>query len=157
MRAMELIFERHARRITSLSLAAVGGLLLLHYTMPLDSLGLHDFLRRLFYVPVVLAAIAAGIWGGAVPAAACSAGYLPHVVQLARAGDRVLDHLLELIVLAAVGLLVGAFADSSRQARAAAAERGRLAALGEVGLAVLGQIEGPLTSIEGQAVSLTVM
>jgi hypothetical protein len=117
-------------------------------------LEVHDILRRLFYVPVIVAAIAGGMRGGLVTAGIAVVGYLPHLQQLAFAGDRVLDHALELILLPVIAMLVGGFADSTRRARALAEERGRLAALGEVGLVIMAQAEGPLASIEGQAETL---
>lgn len=146
--------ERRRALGVGLSLGAVCVLLGLHYGVTLHSLGLHDLLRRFFYLPVIAAAIAGGMRGGLLVAAAAAIGYLPHLRQLAAAGDRVLDHALELLLLPLIGVLVGGFADSSRRARALAAERGRLAALGEVGVAILAQIEGPLSSIAGQAESL---
>ncbi len=143
-----------AMAATAASLAAVGVILALHYAAALHSLGLHDLLRRLFYVPVITAAIAGGLRGGLLTAGAAALGYLPHLGQLARAGDRVLDHALELMLLPVVAVLVGGFADASRRARALAAARGRMAALGEVGMAAMTQLEGPLSAIEGQAESL---
>jgi hypothetical protein len=132
----------------------VGLILIVHYNATLQHLALHDFLRRLFYVPVIVAAIAGGMHGGLVTAGIVVIGYIPHLRQLAFAGDRVLDHTLELILLPVIAMLVGGFADSTRRARALAEERGRLAALGEVGLAIMVQAEGPLASIEGQAETL---
>ena len=142
---------------TGLSLAAVVVILGLHYGAALHAFGLHDVLRRLFYLPVITAAIAAGMRGGLLTAGVAALGYLPHLEQLSRAGDRGLDHALELVLLPLVGVLVGGFADASRRARALAAERGRMAALGEVGMAIMAQAEGPLASIAGQAEALSVL
>lgn len=139
---------------TGLSLVGVVLILVLHYGSAIQSLGLHDLLRRLFYVPIITAAIAGGKRGALIAAAVATTGYVPHLFQLAAAGDRVLDSVLELVLLPIVGLLVGGFADSSRRARVMAAERGRLAALGEVATVLIAQVEGPLASIGGQAESL---
>lgn len=143
------------RLVLTASLAAVAALLVLHYTVPLHRFGLHDLLRRLFYVPVIVSAMAGGALGGLLTAAFAAAAYLPHLGELALAGDRILDHVLELILLPLIGLLVGAFADASRRARAQAEASAGLAALGEFGLAVMAQAEGPLASIEGQTESLS--
>ncbi len=149
--------DKRAIVLTGVSVAAVVGLLALHYSAALHPLGLHDVLRRLFYLPVITAAIAGGMRGGLLTAGIAAVGYLPHLRQLERAGDRPLDHALELLLLPVVGMLVGGFADSSRRARALAAERGRLAALGEVGVAVMAQAEGPLAAIEGQVETLDLL
>ena len=139
------------------SLAAVVVILVLHYHTGLHRLGMHDFLRRLFYLPVVTAAIVAGLRGGLLTAGLAALAYLPHMRQLAGAGDRTIDSALELLLLPAIAALVGGFADRSRRARALAAERGRMAALGEIGLGVMAQVEGPLSAIEGQAESLSLL
>ena len=147
-----------SRRVvgTGLSLVVVAIILVLHYSTALHAFGLHDVLRRLFYIPVITAAIAGGLWGGLLAAGVAAVGYVPHLVQLAQAGDRGLDHAIELVLLPLVAALVGGFADANRRARALAAERGRLAALGEVGMAIMAQVEGPLAAIEGQAEALAV-
>ena len=146
--------ERHRAVVVVLCAAAVALLLALHYTSTLHRLGVHDVLRRLFYLPVIVAAIAAGRRGGIGIAALAVLGFLPHLRQLAAADDRVMDSAVELLLLLVVGGLVGAFSDAGRRARALAAERGRIAALGETALALMAQTEGPLVAIEGQAESL---
>jgi uncharacterized membrane protein (UPF0136 family) len=137
------------------SLAATAVILALHYRTPPGAFDVHNLLRRLFYVPVVTAGIVAGVRGGLLTAVVASVAYLPHLLQLARAGQPPLDHALELILLLVIGGLVGGFADASRRARAAAAERGRLAALGEVGVGFIAQVEGPLAAVEGQVETLS--
>lgn len=149
------ILDRRRVEVVALCAVAVGVLLVMHYTAALHQLGLHDALRRLFYLPVVIAAIVAGSWGGLGIAAFAVIGFLPHLRQLATADTRVTDSAVELVLLLAIGGLVGGFADASRRARARAAELGRLAALGEAGLALMAQTEGPLAAIEGQAESLS--
>ena len=136
------------------SLAAVVVILVVHYTAPLHHLGLHDVLRRLFYIPVVTAAIATGAWGGLLTSLVAAVAYLPHLRGLDSAGANVLDHSLELVLLLAIGGIVGAFADAAKRARAAASDQAKLAALGEIGLALMAQAEGPLDAIDGQAESI---
>jgi len=147
-------FERRRFEVVALCAAAVALLLVMHYTAALHQLGVHDALRRLFYLPVLIAAMAAGGRAGIGIAAFAVIGFLPHLRQLATADSRVMDSAVELVLLLVVGALVGGYADASRRARAQAAERGRLAALGETGLALMAQTEGPLAAIEGQAESL---
>lgn len=146
--------ERRRVEVVALCAAAVALILVLHYTAALHPLGVHDALRRLFYLPVIVAAMAAGSRGGIGIAAFAVVGYLPHLRQLARADSRVMDSAVELVLLILIAGLVGGYADASRRARAQAAERGRLAALGETGLALMAQTEGPLAAIQGQAESL---
>lgn len=149
------LLERHRLEVVALGAVAVAVLLVMHYTAALHRLGVHDALRRLFYLPVILAAIVAGSRGGLGIAALAVMGFLPHLRQLATVDTRVTDSAVELVLLLATGGIVGAFADASRRARARAAELGRLAALGEAGLALMAQTEGPLAAIEGQAESLS--
>lgn len=152
-----VILERHPAGVVALSALAVVLLLAMHYTATLHRLGVHDALRRLFYLPVLLAAIAAGSRGGLGVATLAVLGFLPHLRQLATLDARVTDSAVELVLLLVVGGLVGEFADASRRARAQAAERGRLAAVGEMGLSLMSQTEGPLSAIEGQADTLAAL
>ena len=149
--------ESHRAQLVSLCVVAVSVLLFLHYTAALHQLGLHDVLRRLFYLPVIVAAIVAGRRGGLAVAGFAALGFVPHLRQLARAGDRAMDPVFDLVLLLLVGTLVGAYVDASHRARRKAAERGRLAALGETGLALMAQTEGPLAAIAGQTESLAGM
>lgn len=148
------LLDRRRFEILVLSAAAVALLLVLHYTAGLHRLGVHDALRRLFYLPVLFAAMAAGRRGGIGIAAFAVIGYLPHLRQLASVDSRIMDSAVELTLLVLVGGLVGGYADARRRAEAQAAEYGRLAALGETGLALMAQTEGPLAAIEWQAESL---
>ena len=151
------LFERMERRPAAVTVACVGlivSLLMLHYGTAIHRLGLHDLMRGLFYLPVAVAAVAAGWRGGVVTASVAGIGYIPHIRQLEQAGDRAVNNGLELALMLAVGALVGAFADASRRSRFLAAERGRMAALGEVGLGMMLQTQRPLAAIEGQAESL---
>jgi signal transduction histidine kinase len=86
--------------------------------------------------------------------AAVLLGYVPHLVRLIAVGAPAVDPALELVLLPAVGILVGTFADSARRHRGVAVARARLAALGEVALALTEQAEGPLAAIQGQTESL---
>lgn len=52
--------EHRKVEIVALCAAAVALILVMHYTAALHQLGVHDALRRLFYLPVILAAMAAG-------------------------------------------------------------------------------------------------
>lgn len=147
---------QRSRRLL-LWLGAEAVVLALHYTTSLHLLGMHDVFRRLLYVPVVGAAIGLGASGGLLTAALAALAYLPHVWQLAAAGDRVGDNLLELGMLIAVGGLVGTLADAVRRNRELAATRAHLAADGEISLALVQQTDGPLAAIEGQAETLSLL
>ncbi len=149
--------DRRRFEVVAICAASVVLLLVLHYTATLHKLGVHDALRRLFYLPVIIAAIAAGARGGLGIALFAVIGFLPHLRQLATTDDRVMDSAVELLLLLVVGGLVGWYSDTSRRARAQAAERGRFAALGEMGLAIVAQAKGPLAAIEGQALSLATL
>jgi two-component system, sporulation sensor kinase E len=99
--------------------AIVVGLLavisLLHLLVPSvtpQQVALHDFFRRLYYLPILYGAYRFGKVGGLVSAAASVALYAPHAyVSLATLlGPRV-DDLLEMITFVAVGGLFGQLRD----------------------------------------------
>ena len=61
-------------------MAAVGVISLLHYQTSVHLFLLHEILKRLYYVPIVIAAIAYGTIGGVATAMFASLVYLPHIV-----------------------------------------------------------------------------
>ncbi len=59
--------------------ALVCGISLLHYSTNIQSILLHEIFKRLYYVPIVVAAMAYGVRGGLATSVFASVLYLPHV------------------------------------------------------------------------------
>jgi len=59
---------------------AVMAISILHYVTSLHSVVLHEVLKRLYYVPIVVAAVMWGVRGGLATSVLSTLLYLPHVV-----------------------------------------------------------------------------
>ncbi len=86
----------------------------LHYLTNGQSVVLHEIFRRLYYVPIVVAAVRFGVAGGAATAAFASALYLPHIWLRAGAAP---EQYGELLLFNVVGLVTGVLADRLRDER----------------------------------------
>lgn len=105
----------------NLTLLIAGGVALatvLHYLTSAHLLEYHTVYRSLYYLPVAGAAVAFGLPGGLLTAAAVIALYLPHVLGMGAAlPGGMADNLLEMPVFLLVGGLVGYLADRERAQR----------------------------------------
>jgi signal transduction histidine kinase len=115
-----------------LVVGAVAAVTVLHYLTGAHLLEYHTVYRSLYYLPVAGAAVAFGLRGGLLTAAAVIVLYLPHVLGMGETlPGGVADNLLELPVFLLVGGLVGLLADRER------AQRRRVEGLGAYISAVL--------------------
>ncbi|MBW2149141.1 MAG: hypothetical protein JRI22_19210 [Deltaproteobacteria bacterium] len=130
----------------------VGIITAFHYWLDLDFFRVHDFLRRLYFIPVILASLWWGLPGDIWSSAAVSAMYLPRVRSaFAMDTSRGFDDLLEILVLLGAGALTGLL-ETRRKKRDAEAHRNEtLAQLGSA-LAILAhEIKTPIVVIGGFA------
>jgi signal transduction histidine kinase len=140
---------------------------LMHYVTGAQHHWIHDILRRLYYLPIVLAAFQRGLPGGLLAAAVVSVTYLPHAFFFHARPDPAppVEKALELVLYHAVGGVAGWLADQERrrtaELREALAEQrrlqrqlvraGRLSALGEVVAGIAHEIKNPLHALKGTA------
>jgi signal transduction histidine kinase len=140
----------------------------LHYGTSHELEWVHDVLRRLYYLPIVLAAFRHGLRGGLAAALVTSLVYLPHAFAPGHhhhdpAGG--LEKALEILLYNSVGATAGWLAELERRRRrelqvALAEQRrlvdqlvaaGRLSALGEVVAGIAHEIKNPLHALAGTA------
>lgn len=97
------------------SVVAISGL---HYLTSTHTILVHEVLSRLYYVPIVIAAIRYGTQGGLAISLLSSALYLPHIV-LAWSGWPVfeVDQYGEIVLFNIVGAVTGIMADRLRSER----------------------------------------
>lgn len=135
------------------------GIAALHYGAPHSMHWVHDVARRLFYVPILLAAVATGTRGGLLAAAVVIAVYLPHAFFQGH-GDpgQSSEKLLEMAFYLLIGGLSGGLFDR----QAALAERlqdqnallqraARLESMGELSAGLAHEIRNPLHAMRGTA------
>jgi len=140
---------------------------LCHYATGTHHHWVHDILRRLYYLPIVLAAFQRGLTGALVAATVVSVTYLPHAFLVYGHHDPAppVEKALELVLYFAVGAVAGWLADQERRRRAELRESlaeqrrlqtqlvraGRLGALGEVVAGIAHEIKNPLHALAGTA------
>jgi signal transduction histidine kinase len=154
------------------------GISFLHYatvtTLPL----LHDFYRRLYYIPVGLAAVWFGVRGGILASTLVAALYVPHILLDWHHMSRELaNQFMEITVYFGFSALIGLFAGREKRYRERSEETAekleksyrelrqqadmilaiegqlrradRLAAVGELAATITHEIRNPLTAIRG--------
>jgi C4-dicarboxylate-specific signal transduction histidine kinase len=131
----------------------------------------HETLKRLYYVPIVAAAVSYGVLGGALAALVASLLYLPHVTLEWLPWPLVESHQVgELVLFHVVGLVTGTMADRLRRHRdrlrdtaKALAEANtrlrrsseerlrldRLVLLGRVSTGIADSVRNPLAALHG--------
>lgn len=140
-----------------------------HYITDPHAVEFHNVYRRLYYIPIVLAAFAYGLRGGIGAAVLASLAYMPHAFFMAhRDPSPALDKALEMILYVGIGGLTGWLVgrqkeilralERSLEERDALEESlvraGKLSALGQLTSGLAHEIRNPLASIMGSAESL---
>jgi len=144
-----------------------------HYTASASAHIPHDIFRRLYYLPIILAAFTYGLRGGVAAALATTLCYLPHALgHISHDPAAPVDKGLELLLYNVVGVITGLLVERERrekqeheqtaatlratleERRALEGElrrRERLATVGELTAALAHEIRNPLGSLKGAA------
>jgi signal transduction histidine kinase len=138
-----------------------------HYATAATHHWMHDLLRRLYYLPIVLAAFACGLRGGLAASLVTSLTYTPHAFFLHGLHDPApgIEKVLEIVLYNAVGAVAGYLADLERRRRTdlqralheqqrlqrELVRAGRLSALGEVVAGIAHEVKNPLHALAGTA------
>jgi two-component system sensor histidine kinase HydH len=130
----------------------VLGISILHYLTSARLEADQVVYAKLYYVPVTVAALIFGLRGGLLAAALIAAIYGPSLA-FQKSGPRalLLDFSLDLVLLFAVGLLVGLIVGRQREHQRRAREAERLASLGRAAAMMAHEMKSPLVAIGGFA------
>lgn len=113
---------------------------------------LHDLYRRLYYFPILSAAMLSGLEGGLLAAAAVSLAYLPHVAhRWADLPTQRLDALFEIVLYFGSGALLGSLSTALRRQREALLHADQLRGAGELAAGMAHEVRNPLAGIAGAA------
>lgn len=145
----------------------------LHYLTPTSLILWHELFQRLYYLPIIYAAIFFGWRGGLAASVVSALCYIPHILSWHHFNpDYALNQYAEIIVFFLVGAVTGVLADRGRKHRMElemASEQlatvnrelqdsfeqikraDRLSAVGELSASLAHEIRNPLASIDGAA------
>ena len=135
----------------------------LHYVTPHSRLFLHNLFQKLYYLPIIYAAISFGWRGGILAAVASALCYIPHILTWRHEPYYAMSQYAELILFFLVGATTGLLADQGRRRRVQleattrqlqesfeqVKRADRLSAVGQLAASLAHEIRNPLGSIEG--------
>lgn len=136
-------------------------LTLLHYLTPPHLMAsgehvnlhlLHDIYRRLYYFPILSAAMMFGVRGGLLAAAGVSIAYLPHIIhRWSQIPTQNFDALFEIVLYHGAGALIGSLSATLRKQRETLQRTDQLRGAGELAAGMAHEVRNPLASIKGAA------
>jgi two-component system, NtrC family, sensor histidine kinase HydH len=142
----------------------IGAATALHYFTSPSLILWHNLFQRLYYLPIIYAAIYFGWRGGLLASIASACCYIPHILMAwHHMPDYAMNQYAEIIVFFLVGTVTGVLADRGMKQRLelAALNRelqdsfeqikraDRLSAIGELSASLAHEIRNPLASIDG--------
>jgi signal transduction histidine kinase len=134
------------------TVAAVVVLTVGHYTAPMHDPFWHDLFRRLYYLPIILAAFRYGLGGGLATSVLVSLLFLPHVLMTrAMLPRQASEAVFEIPLYLIVGVVTGILSDRQRKANESLRRAERLKTLGEMAAGMAHEVKNPLAAIRSSA------
>lgn len=144
----------------------------LHFLTPLDQIVWHEIYQRLYYIPIIAAALLYGLRGGLTASIFTTIVYSPHVFLHSQHGhfDYSINQYAEIVIFNLVGGVMGALGDRLKLARERAERNAderrkayeelqktfeqllqaeKLSSLGELSAGIVHEVRNPLGAIKG--------
>jgi two-component system, NtrC family, sensor histidine kinase HydH len=144
----------------------------LHFLTPVDQIVWHEIYQRLYYIPIIAAALLFGLRGGLAASLFTTLVYFPHIFLhwQHEQFNYSINQYAEIVIFNLVGAIMGALGDRLKQARtraeASAVERQKaydelqktfeqllqaekLSSLGELSAGIVHEVRNPLAAIKG--------
>ncbi len=144
----------------------------LHFLTPLDQVVWHEIYQRLYYIPIIAAALLFGLRGGLAASIFTTVVYSPHIFLHWQHGhfDYSINQYAEIVIFNLVGGVMGALGDRLKLAREKAERNAeerqkayeelqktfeqllqaeKLSSLGELSAGIVHEVRNPLAAIKG--------
>ena len=170
--------NKNGTRFLWLVAVLIIGVSISHYLTPITHPHFHEIFRRLYFLPIILAAVRLGFIGGLITALSVCFIYLPHVIfQWSGSFEDNLVRFNEIVLFLLIGSIAGFLSDKTKKERdlyQKTAEKldsaykklklqsdemtelehqlrsaDRLAVLGELAASLAHEVRNPLGSIKG--------
>lgn len=167
------ILSPRRRHVVSVIIAASIVLVTaLHFLTPVDQVLWHEIYQRLYYIPIISAALLFGLRGGLAASIFTTVVYSPHIYLHWQHGhfDYSINQYAEIVIFNLVGGIMGALGDRLKKARERAERNAlerqkaydelqktfeqllqaeKLSSLGELSAGIVHEVRNPLGSIKG--------
>jgi signal transduction histidine kinase len=170
--SLNIVSSRNRWYISIVIGASIVLVTVLHFLTPTDQIVWHEIYQRLYYIPIIAAALLFGLRGGLAASIFTTVIYSPHIYLHWQSGhfDYSINQYAEIVIFNLVGGIMGALGDRLRKARERAernAEERRqaydelqdtfqqllqaekLTSLGELSAGIVHEVRNPLASIKG--------
>jgi len=170
--SLNIVSSRNRLYISIIIGASIVLVTVLHFLTPTDQIVWHEIYQRLYYIPIIAAALLFGLRGGLAASIFTTVIYSPHIYLHWQHGhfDYSINQYAEIVIFNLVGGIMGALGDRLRKARERAernAEERRqaydelqdtfqqllqaekLTSLGELSAGIVHEVRNPLASIKG--------